>query len=1032
MSNKDSKIQFPEIRVVEASAGSGKTYALAMRCLKLLFHLKREKENFPLSQILAITFTKKATAEMRARIIEFLKIIALDAYSSDDQRKFFETELSAKTIELSLIASELLDDIYTHYDSFGVQTIDSFVKALISGCSYFIGLSAYFKITHDFKPHLERSFDELVDAASSNPQTKLFFEEFVDQYLFVDNRRGWNPKKDILSILKDLVSVYSNFKGELKPHSQGYELIIATKKNVLKQAQELNSLLPEIGVHQTARKHFDKFIGIEDGLYDIDSIPKCLTISSKQFFTSKANPSSECELKLNRVREAVSQLAELEATTVFNAYVQLYNATSKILSVIAAEQDLVFVGDLNKQAQKVFLNDEINKDEIFLRLSSRYRHFLIDEFQDTSRLQWANFFPLIDEALSIGGTLFYVGDKKQAIYRFRGGDNTLFNTAANDFLSSDKIVDVLDTNYRSGKNIVDFNNRLFSKNNLIRFLSEYDPEMELFKQEDINSLVSIYASVEQNPKFPDGYVEWKTVDGIKKEDIYENAKIEVDIVLDDVRQRFDDKDIALLVRTKDEARFFTEMLISKDIKVDSERTLNVKDNLYVCGMVDFLRFLSSPIDDRAFTAYVTNELFLSVSEITADDIQDFLLEYKTKDESKTSYLYRAFMDKFPLVWSEFIQPFFRSSGLVPLYELLVSIYEKYRVEENFIDASGFFAQLLELVRISESEHSDITDFVEFYDGLEEELFVKHISSNAVTVMTIHKAKGLDFKVVIIPALKMSIKPAGKENFHVNHQDDGMSLYRLKEKYSDCNLKLADKARQHKVRAFEDEMNTLYVALTRPRKELYCFIPPKADASKNPALMLFESDEGNIGSKSSKSVKNNQRKLGLNDSIAPSYRPWLAKLKDEFDRSLVSDSRAKEIGDLCHAILEGIKVKEDIEKIEVLAKELDKEHAISILCVDKVKNLLSDQKVKSILFNSGKVEIEKEFVDKYGDLKRVDRIMFKGKQITLLDYKQSTKGKDKHIKQIKEYSDIIMDVYQDYSLKAYLVYIDEIKAEEVNV
>ena len=181
------KLKFPEVRIVDASAGSGKTYALAERYLELVFASTLEQNTIFLQEILAITFTNKATNEMKERILEFFKKIALD-YSDSRQGK----------------ALKVMDYIIKNYDYFQVQTIDSFIKALITGCSLRLNVSSNFRIEKNYDDYMTYCFDGLLDRSAGSPEVKAKFDGFLDRWLFIENRLGWSPRQDILELMGKL------------------------------------------------------------------------------------------------------------------------------------------------------------------------------------------------------------------------------------------------------------------------------------------------------------------------------------------------------------------------------------------------------------------------------------------------------------------------------------------------------------------------------------------------------------------------------------------------------------------------------------------------------------------------------------------------------------------------------------------------------------------------------------------------------------------------------------------------------------
>ncbi|MFA5259811.1 MAG: UvrD-helicase domain-containing protein, partial [Candidatus Omnitrophota bacterium] len=218
--------RFPEVRVVEASAGSGKTYALAQRYIQLLLTQPGNPWDVSLRNILAITFTNKAAFEMKRRILDFLKKMALDELSP------LEEDTLLKPLGLSRAQAReksygILETLVHQYNYFQVQTIDSFINALLSGCAFKIGLSAHFKIKTNAFEYIEYSLDQMIDRALRDPAIQKVFESFLYQYIFLENKPSWFPKKDILTLLSGLYR-QSNIYGQ---DFQSYPL---TDKELLK------------------------------------------------------------------------------------------------------------------------------------------------------------------------------------------------------------------------------------------------------------------------------------------------------------------------------------------------------------------------------------------------------------------------------------------------------------------------------------------------------------------------------------------------------------------------------------------------------------------------------------------------------------------------------------------------------------------------------------------------------------------------------------------------------------------------------
>jgi ATP-dependent exoDNAse (exonuclease V) beta subunit len=241
--NQSNSFASPEVRVVEASAGSGKTFALAKRYVQLL--ILSSSSPAGLRSILAITFTNKAAVEMKARILDFLKKIALSKLS-DVEKKEIILPLNLTEHEASARAYAVMEGLIRNYNFFQVQTIDSFINALLCGCSFKINLSANFNIKRNSREYLSGALDRLIDLAVTDKTIYDSFHQFLHQYLFIENRSGWFPKKDLLKILAALFS-QSNFYSLdfLNSPVQSLDLILA-KKEILKLMREPRYISKEL------------------------------------------------------------------------------------------------------------------------------------------------------------------------------------------------------------------------------------------------------------------------------------------------------------------------------------------------------------------------------------------------------------------------------------------------------------------------------------------------------------------------------------------------------------------------------------------------------------------------------------------------------------------------------------------------------------------------------------------------------------------------------------------------------------------
>lgn len=1038
MNSKNTNLfQFPQIHMVEASAGSGKTYALAKRYLWLLINPAVSDMDTPLSSILAITFTNKAALEMKERILEFLKKIVLDKFVSQKEKEVFISSLGVDEEFARQRAYKIMDELIRNYNFFQVQTIDSFINAILCGCAFKLDLSASFKTEKDSFQYLEYSLDKLIDRAGEDKAVRALFQKFLRQYIHIENKSGWFPKQDILAVITALYSENNKHACSFIRGSIETEDLILDKKNILIDMKALKDNLPE-GAHKSFAASLENFLAQASESFDIDNL--------SDFFKRKDVPvkkgvevSDEIRGIWGNVKNGISQLCEKEAHAMFNCYVDIFNKVLEDLKTKSAKDDVLFLESLNKEASFLFNEKSLSMPELYCRLAGRFKHFLFDEFQDTSLLQWENIFPMAEEALAVNGSLFYVGDKKQAIYRFRGGDASLINSVKGHFAGLNIIPEVLNKNYRSLAEIVGFNNMVFSEDNLRGFLARKDAASKSgleFADGDRDEIISIFKDAGQTCRENKigGYVKTELIDVKTKQERDDLVRGRVIALIGDLSKRFALKEIAVLVRKNDEAELLTSWLLEEGIAVESEKTLDIRQNPYIKELVSFLKFLNSPIDNLSFASFILGDIFIKVSGVKEEEARDFLFKLRSKKES--GYLYKEFRRQFPEVWDALIEDFFKNAGFVPLYELVIGVFSKFDVLAGFSSYQGIFMRFLELIREQEEEGFNIASFLEFFDkASREDLYVNVRDNDCVKIVTIHKSKGLEFLVVIIPFLEMNVKVDTKLPVVDN---DGLKLMYLKKKHIDFSPALSEIYRQEYLKAFIDELNSVYVAFTRAKEELYVFIPRKSDKGVNLASCLLPENDSEKGQKAGRVKYSSLEEPVVLEIPVSEYTDWISRLKDEFSDETVLQARQSILrGEVLHCILsfignlykqdKGQAVKQAIEKTRVNFTHIN-DFAPYESCI----NGLLDKKELSCYFevSDGEIFLEKEIVDSRGNTKRIDRLIIKQKEILVIDYKSSKDDTAFYQEQVREYMDIIKEIYPDFIIIGVLIYLDDLGQEEV--
>lgn len=1046
---------FPEVRVVEASAGSGKTTTLAKRYVQLVLNPEIPLESMPIRQILAITFTNKSAFEMKARILEFLKRIAMGQLREPEvEELLIPIGLDPTTARLRAFA--IMETIIRHYNYFQVQTIDSFINALLVGCAFKIDLSANFRIKRDYHRYLELSLDQLIEEAQAQPELMQLFERFLHHYLFLENRGGWFPKKDMLVLMKALFEK-SNIYGVpfLKKDIPPEDLIIR-KRSILKHMHKLLEDIPE-GVDRRLAESLTTFLVQHDHGFDVDWLTDYL--ARPEFPVRKGfNVSLQIKGLWTRLRHEIRELCEEEALTFLKPYVLVFSEVLKRLEILTVKEDILFLEQLNLKARRLFDKDGLSVEELYYRLATRMHHYLIDEFQDTSRLQWENLFLMVEEALSTGGSLFYVGDKKQAIYGFRGGEAKLFDEIQKRFQAFPILRETLTKNYRSRKILVDMNNQIFSLENLRRFNEKReDRETERRKKEvvtldpeDWQKMESIFqASLQEAlPQKQGGYVRMEVIDESQKDQCEKRVRESLLQLLAEIKTRWSYRDLAILTRDNQEVETLTTWLLAEGVPVESERTLNIKENQFIQELVALLTFLHSPTDNINFATFLLGDIFVRASGVPPSRFQEFVfgLRYR-RDREKDFSIYTAFRETFPELWERFYEDFFKSVGLYPLYEFVLSLLHRLQCFRNFPEAQGFFMRFLELIQESEEDYPDLASFLEYFAELEgEDLFVHVCEHDSIRILTIHKAKGLEFPVVIIPFLAMSVHvgPSGREglpHYILDVQEDHLDLIRLKTKYTLFSETLARMWHKEYIHALLTELNNIYVALTRAAEELYALIPTRYGQGMNLVPLLIPAELYKMGSLPQKTVTVNLEDSTVREPFLPLSPPeevdWMRFLQEEFkEMPSVSREQLKK-GEMVHAVLSflgnlaGVSLEAGMDTALQQARKVfpgveDWTEVRSLL-----QEIFSQPKLRPFFtVEDGEVFCEREVVDAKGHGRRMDRMIVRSQEVWILDYKSLRTEREAHRRQVAEYRLLIQEIYPRHRVRGFLLYLDTVTLEEV--
>jgi len=1034
-----------EVRVVEASAGSGKTYALARRYVKLLLTGGSPALREPQRSILAITFSNKAAVEMKGRILDLLKKIALDGFRDKKEKDSLYEYLEASA-DLRAAASAAVDGILARYNFLQVQTIDSFINAVLSGCAFRLDISPSFHIKDDFRRYIAYGFDRMVDAAAAQGKERDIFLGFLKQYIYLENRKSWVPRKDIISIISGLFEKSSSYGLPLLKYPKDPSGLIEKRRYIFELMLQLKPLLPE-GINRVT---WGTFIDKLSPDTDLMKIEKFWGPFSKDDLRMRkgARASAESEELWKRIKDEIAEYCEWSAYSRFNCYIDIFEGVRKNLAYLANRENVLFLHELNSRLHSLWEEGCVDVPELYYRLATRYRHFLIDEFQDTSVIQWQNLMPMAEEALSNGGSLFLVGDRKQGIYRFRGGDTSLMRRVPEAFSQFNIFTEVLNRNYRSSRAVVEFNNYVFSGGNLMKFLLSLSPEEGI--PPEAAAVPEIFANAGQEPAIDPGvtgYVSVETAAGGNKEECSENIRARVLEIIAELRSpgRFACADIALLCRSNSEAGTVTSWLLEEGVPVESEKTLNIRDNALVKEIISLLKFLNSPVDNLSFASFLLGRIFPAASGIPAGSIRGFFFRLASGGERarESVYYYREFQREYPQAWKDLFEPFFKNVGLMPLYEMSVDIVSRFGVTANFPGESGFVCGLLEIMKESEPECQGSPGiFLEWFANMPADRLNLHIpASGSVKVLTIHKSKGLEFPVVIIPFMEFRFKVGsrsaeGSDAFVYNAGSDAAHLVHLRSAEGvEFSPALKALYLREYYKAVGDELCAAYVACTRAACELYVIIPLAGARKTNPAVDLLPAGGYTAGQRGE--CRAHKEPSGTLLSLsAPRYGDWMGLLREEFPSG--EELRNREAiaeGELLHGLLSAVGISgggsAPQEELDSACAALEEEPLKIEKARKKALALLEAPATAWIFRHSGaRVYCEKEIVLASGRSLRIDRLIEEEKKILVVDYKSSRSGREGYLRQMKEYIGAAAGIYPGRQVSGVIVYMDSLETEAV--
>ena len=921
-------------QVYNASAGSGKTFTLVKEYLKVLLN---SKDLFRFQKVLAITFTNKAAAEMKARVLSNLEV-----FSDGEENDLFhaiQKEISIDKATIQERSKRILAIILQNYAAFSITTIDSFTHKIIKSFAFDLGLSLNFEVEMDAVSLLNESVDVLISKIGTDQKlTKLLIDYTLEK---TDDDKSWDISKDLNEFSKILLSEEDtiHFRGLANKTITDFTALkkklnkqqIALKKQVSQTGESLLSLLSNAGLETKdfTRGTVPKFFAdVAQKEFNFEFIKRSevieKAIDNNQYYTKKTT-----QEKIALIEGVVPQIVtSFEKTKELFKQFLLNKLALKSLTPLAVLNHINLELTHIKEENNIRLNAEFNqlisdhvKEQpapfIYERIGQKYLYYFIDEMQDTSVLQWQNLIPLIANALAQEhSNLLLVGDGKQAIYRWRGGKAEQFidlgtsgDASENPFQVLKEIKE-LTTNYRSYSEVIGFNNLFFQ--HTAHFL----------QNEDYKKLF-IDGNKQLTTDKKGGYVALSFLEKEKENEVdalkYPKKVLEIIQQLD---PKFSLSEVCVLVRKKDHGVAIANYLSENGIAIVSSETLLLSSSSKVNFIINFLQTIQHPNDKEALLDCL---YFLhSHSKIQQEKhqfISDFIRLEQQQFFSELN-LHGLFFDL-----SKFHQK--------PFYEKVEEIIRSFQL----IHASDAYVQFfLDIVLEQQRKGTSIQEFLDFWEDKKEILsIVAPAAKNAVQVMTIHKSKGLEFPVVIFPYdlnIYKQINPKAwldelPEIFHGFPEllvDYSKSLSYI----NDRGLHIFN---AHREAQELDNFNLLYVALTRSVEQLYIITAHnlKSDGLENTnfysgvfihylkAKNLWQEGvfEYSFGEK--KKMSSSQEKRQETET----QQEFISTSLDEHNILMLANSsklwdtaqgKAIDFGNLIHEMMSKVITENDIEKV----------------------------------------------------------------------------------------------------------------------
>lgn len=1031
-----------KFKIYSASAGAGKTYQLVRDYLRI--SLGSDKPG-RFMRILAITFTNKAANEMKVRIINQLKELARSEQQGPSMMDDLCRDLSLSPQEIRNRASQCLSHILHEYSAFSVSTIDGFTNRLIRSFARDLKVGGNYEVEMENDEMLQEAVDELLANLSEKNDAAEIILRFVEEQL--EEGRSPRPEYSLMLAGKNLFmeQAFAHLKVLESYEPSDFKTVIEELKarrarieNSVEQMAE--DALKLIHAHNIAAEHFKGRGGLVytyfhnlahsrvDYWIPNNSVQKVVDGEDEFYAASKRK-------EMQPLFAPIEHDLHEKLLRLVNFVVENYREHHLISAVLGNIYGTAVITRIDRQLQKV-KNDtnrlpigEFNKliseklqsepaQYLFERLGERYRYFFLDEFQDTSRLQWQNLLPLVNNAIASGGEIMLVGDAKQSIYRWRGGEVEQFldlknnRDPSNKVQSGDKLIELyerithtLPKNYRSKANVVAFNNDFFSL------------AASRFEGVEFGDLYS--GSSQEIHREDGGYVEIDILeyDRINKEDYLEEQCARCEAIIRDAKARgYDNRDITILVRSNGKGSLIARYLLEREIPVISPDALALESSRPVKALVSGLEMINQ-IHEVSLRYYFLEYLSdLSIIQVQYPEKHRFIAEFSHLSPGDLHQQLKKLIPGMDL-------------GELAVLSLTDLVYELCRLLSIQVQNDPFLHAFLDQIRSFEiREGEDLPGFIRWWH---ERGYKINIStpdhSDAIQIMSIHKSKGLEFKVCI---LAFADWPTEKEHgvtrkwFSLQHEPS-LGIPSAWINLKNDNTGLADPEylslyERNKQLVSFDNINLLYVAFTRACDELYILSAEgyRDDKQRVYGYLREFLDQHNADRHLALGEKGEVSQDPDKEEPAPAFREYessrwrnklmlVAEAPEQWSGGEITPEIAR--GKMIHGLLAEIDRKEDIEHVLKRHKLSGNLMAEEVSGLKKVLHQIAEHPDLSALFQTdGQILNEADILVPGGKSARPDRVVIRGNEVDIIDYKTGAE-RPEHMEQVNMYRNYLEDM-----------------------